>query len=218
MQIYLIRHGNSAGDPHRHTKPPVRGYLSELGQQQAARLGAHLRDVTFDAIYASPLGRAIQTAQALSEPRKLSIQLVPWLIEWRPAHIMNSDNPANYESLLAAAAQRRPEISWKTEAGESAFEMGNRIVPGWQELLGKHGIQPGHGGYLFDNPTDTQRLALVGHGGSLGVLLAFILGLPLQPYAPLGFRETGIAIIDFVQRVDVWYPLLRIESAPALGD
>ena len=215
MQLYLIRHGNSAGDPHKHTQPPVRGYLSELGQQQAARLGVHLRDVHFDAIYASPLGRAIQTAQALSEPRQLPIQLVPWLIEWRPAHIMNADNPANYESLLAAAAQRRPEISWKTEAGESTFEMGNRIVPGWQELLAKHGIHPGHGGYLFDNPTDTQRIALVGHGGSLCVLLAFILGLPLQPYAPLGFRETGIAIIDFIQRVDVWYPVLRIDSAPA---
>ena len=216
MQIYLIRHGNSAGDPHRHTTQPVSGYLSAVGQQQAARLGTHLRDVTFDAIYASPLGRAIQTAQALAEPRQLPVQLLPWLIEWRPAHIMNGeDDPANYENLLAAAAKRRPETSWKTEAGESAFEMGHRIVPGWQELLAKHGSHPGHGGYLFANPTDTQRLALVGHGGSLSVLLAFILGLPLQPYAPLAFRETGIAIIDFVQRVDVWYPLLRVESAPA---
>jgi len=215
MQIYLIRHGNSAGDPHRHTNPPVTGYLSETGQQQAARLGAHLRDVTFDAIYASPLGRAIQTAQAVADSRKLPVQLVPWLIEWRPAHIMTGDDPANYENLLAAAAQRRPETSWQTEAGESTFEMAHRIVPGWQALLAKHGIQPGHGGYLFANPSDAQRLALVGHGGSLGVLLAFILGLPLQPYAPLAFRETGIAIIDFVKRVDVWYPLLRIDSAPA---
>ena len=214
MQLYLIRHGNSAGDPHRHTAPPVTGYLSATGQQQAARLAAHLSAVRFDTIYASPLGRTVQTAQALADPRQLPIQLVPWLIEWRPAQMMTTDNPANYESLLAAAALRRPETSWKTESGESTFEMANRIVPGWQELLAKHGIHPGHGGYLFDHPTDEQRIALVGHGGSLGVLLAFILGLPLQPYAPLGFRETGIAVIDFVQRVDVWYPLLRLEAAP----
>ena len=30
--------------------------------------------------------------------------------------------------------------------------------------------------------------------------------------APLAFRETGVATIDFIQRMDVWYPLLRIEA------
>jgi probable phosphoglycerate mutase len=215
MQIYLIRHGNSAGDPHRHTVPPVTGYLSPTGAKQAAQLAEKLRDVAFDAIYASPLGRTVQTAQAIADPRGLPVQLVPWLIEWRPAHLLDGGDPANYEALLAAAAKRRPEQSWKTEAGESAFEMANRIVPGWQQLLAKHGVQPGHGGYLFDNPADTQRLALVGHGGSLGLLLAFILGLPLQPFSPLAFRETGTAIIDFVQRIDVWYPILRLDTPPS---
>jgi broad specificity phosphatase PhoE len=210
MQIYLIRHANMAGDPHQYYTPPVAGCLSEKGMAQAAKLGAALADIPFDAVYASPLGRAIQTAQAFSDARRLKIETLPWLVEWRPAHIMNGGNDANYETMLKAGSLLRPEESWKTADGEGTFEMAHRIVPGWLEVLSRHGIRAGHGGYLFENDEDTRRIALVAHGGSLCLLLAFILGIPFQPFAPIQFAETGIAVIDFVKRSDVWYPALKI--------
>lgn len=210
MQVYLVRHGNMAGDPHRYFTPPVEGCLSETGQAQAAQLGKALAGIRFDAIYASPLGRAIQTAQAFADPQGITIQTLPWLIEWRPAHIMNGGNDANYEAMLKAGSLLRPEESWKTADGEGTFEMAHRIVPGWLEVLGRHGIRAGHGGYLFSGEEDNQRIALVAHGGSLCLLLAFILGIPVQPYAPIQFTETGVAVIDFVKRWDVWYPALKI--------
>ena len=210
MQIYLIRHGNMAGDPHRHFVPPVEGCLSEKGLLQANRLGRALEGVKFDAVYASPLGRAIQTAQSFAEPQGIQINILPWLIEWRPAHILNGGDEANYEAMLTSASALRPEESWKTEAGEGAFEMANRIVPGWLKVLSRHGVRAGHGGYLLENREDAQKIALVAHGGSLCVLLAFILGIPFQPFAPVQFAETGVAVIDFVQRLDVWYPAIKI--------
>ena len=210
MQVYLIRHGNIAGDPHRHYVPPVEGCLSETGVAQAARLGTALAGVRFDAVYASPLGRAVQTAQAVADPQGVKIHVLPWLVEWRPAHIMEGGDPANYEAMMKAAADLRPEESWKTPAGEGTFEMAHRIVPGWIHLLSRHGIRAGHGGYLLSRADDAQRIALVAHGGSLCVLLAFILGIPFQPFAPLQFAETGVAVIDFVRRKDVWYPALRL--------
>ena len=208
MQVDLIRHGNMAGDPHQFYTPPVSGCLSEKGVAQAASLGRALKGIKFDAVYSSPLGRAIQTAQSFAAPE--GIEILPWLIEWRPAHILNGGDAANYETMLKSAATLRPEESWKTVAGEGAFEMANRIVPGWLEVMGRHGIRAGHGGYLLENPDNAQRVALVAHGGSLCVLLAFILGIPFQPYAPLQFTETGVAVIDFVKRLDVWYPALKI--------
>ena len=36
MELYLIRHGDMAGDPHQHYVPPVAECLSELGCRQAA--------------------------------------------------------------------------------------------------------------------------------------------------------------------------------------
>jgi broad specificity phosphatase PhoE len=168
--------------------------------------------VKFDAIYASPLGRAIQTAHSFADPAGVKIDILPWLIEWRPAHILNGGDDANYEKMMKSASELRPEECWKTEAGEGTYEMAHRIVPGWIQVLKHHGVRAGHGGYLLDNEQDAQRIALVAHGGSLGVLIAFILGIPLRPFAPIQFAETGVAVIDFVKQLDVWYPALKIPA------
>jgi broad specificity phosphatase PhoE len=209
MELYLIRHGDMQGDPHRHCAPPVTDCLSDLGCRQAAALGEALKDVPFTAAYASPLGRAIQTAQALRAPR---IDIADWLIEWRPATVTQGIDDAAYEKLLARSADIRPEQSWKTDAGEGTLEMAGRIIPGFLNLMTAHGAPPGHGGYLLDDAQDAQRIALVAHGGSLGVLAAFLLGIPIRPYAPIAFQQTGVAVFELIRRVDVWYPTLRIPT------
>ena len=99
MKIYFVRHGRMAGDPHQFFEPPVDGCLSEEGVAQATALGQAMAGITFDAVYASPLGRAIQTAQALTRKPGVDILIREWLIEWRPAHILQGSNPANYEQL-----------------------------------------------------------------------------------------------------------------------
>jgi broad specificity phosphatase PhoE len=88
--------------------------------------------------------------------------------------------------------------------------MANRVVPGFLQLMESHGVAAGHGGYLLNDPEDNQRIALVAHGGSLGMLAAFLLGVPLRPYAPIALDQTAVAIFSMVRRVDVWYPVLQI--------
>jgi broad specificity phosphatase PhoE len=210
MELYLIRHGDMQGDPHLHGAPPVCDCLSDLGVRQAAALGTALNGVAFSAVYSSPLGRAIQTAQAFAQPA--DIKILPWLIEWRPATVMRGCDDAAYEQMLARSATLRPEQSWATEAGESTFEMTGRVIPGFLKLMADHGCHAGHGGFLLDDAKDQQRIALVAHGGSLGVLASFILGLPIRPYAPINFEQTGVGIFKFIQRVDVWYPALTIPA------
>lgn len=212
MELFLIRHGDMAGDPHQAYEPPVTGCLSELGCAQVSRLSASLEEIRFSAVYASPLGRAVQTAQALCEPRSLTMTILPWLIEWRPAMVMGECDDAAFESLMAKASQVRPELSWKTAAGEGTLEMAHRIIPGFLKLMSMHGVHAGHGGYLLDDPDDSQQIALVAHGGSLGQLAAFLLGVPLRPYSPLSFEQTGVARFRLIRRVDVWYPMLQIPA------
>ena len=69
IEVLLIRHGRSAdvvpGSPESENPP-----LHELGRAQAAALAERLATKTIDAIYASHLARAIETAQPLaSAPR-----------------------------------------------------------------------------------------------------------------------------------------------------
>ena len=61
-QLYLVRHGeqDSASD---HAPD---GGLSQLGREQADRLGRRLRAVPFSAIHHSPLARAAQTADVVA--------------------------------------------------------------------------------------------------------------------------------------------------------
>ena len=200
-----------AGDPHEHMEAPVEGSLSELGQKQADALGKALENVDFDAVYSSPLGRAIQTAQAIADPRGLPIKTLEWLIEWRPSEELLNGDEANFEAMMESLGNLRPENTWKTIAGEGVCEMANRIIPGLQELLASHGVHAGHGGYICDDPENDTRIALFAHGGSLGVLLPFLLGVPLNPMSPVSFSETGVAVVEFTQRLDVWYPVLRVK-------
>lgn len=210
MKFYFIRHGRMTGDPHRYYQPPVSGCLSPEGEVQATALGRSLSGITFDRIYASPLGRAVQTAQALQRIPGQKIEIKEWLVEWRPAHIMNGGDPANFEQMAKAAAVLRPEMTWKTPAGEGALEMAARLVPGWIELLASLGVEAGHGGYLKIDPQDERTIALVAHGGSLGHLLAYVIGVPIRPNPPISFLETGVAVVKFVRQGDVWYPQLEI--------
>ena len=56
--------------------------LSELGHRQAAAAAAWLADETFDALYASPLLRARQTAAPIAEAHGLEIQIEDGIAEY----------------------------------------------------------------------------------------------------------------------------------------
>lgn len=64
--IYLIRHGETAGNANRVVQVPETP-LSERGLDQAGRLAARLADVGISDILASDLARAAMTAEALAE-------------------------------------------------------------------------------------------------------------------------------------------------------
>ena len=76
-KLYLIRHGQSAGNAEGrfggHSATP----LSELGFQQARMTADVLCREGINAIYASDLLRAVQTATPLAELTRLEINASP---------------------------------------------------------------------------------------------------------------------------------------------
>ncbi len=62
-EIWLVRHADVYDQLEEVSDPP----LSPLGHQQAERLAQRLKLVEIDAIYSSPLRRALQTAAVLSD-------------------------------------------------------------------------------------------------------------------------------------------------------
>jgi len=92
LNLYLTRHGQSWGNvrasgegmPHIAPELLTDSPLTDLGEQQARLLGERLAGLQFDAIYSSPLYRALQTAHetALRQPDgAVPIQLIADLVE-----------------------------------------------------------------------------------------------------------------------------------------
>ncbi|HVL81597.1 MAG TPA: histidine phosphatase family protein [Actinomycetota bacterium] len=84
MTIVLgIRHGE-VHNPEGVIYAGLDGYgLSELGREQARLAAEPLRGLDVEALYCSPLDRAVQTAQAIAEACGTEIRTDDRLYEWR---------------------------------------------------------------------------------------------------------------------------------------
>ena len=158
MELLLIRHGlpvrreleEGVADPE----------LSEAGLEQAQRLGAYLHSEHLDAVYASPLRRAFQTAQPVAAAHGLEIVVEPDVAEFD----RTSSEYVPIEELKAANDPRWQAMmrgEW-SQADQSPQEFQRRLVDAIERLVDAHS---GH------------RIAIVCHGGVINGYLAHILGL-----------------------------------------
>jgi broad specificity phosphatase PhoE len=150
LELVLARHGQSHGNLDFSLGPDTD--LTELGREQAARLGEWLAEqgYAFTAIYGSSLRRARQTAEIVNAHYGLEIITdsdlreaeVPYL------HVLpQRSNPLNRESPLPFA--------------EEYEQMRERVVRATTRIL--------------DENREGQVL-VVAHGGTLGTMLRTILG------------------------------------------
>ena len=74
-EIVLIRHGETAWNAERRLQGHLDIALNAEGERQAAALGQALLNEPLDAIFASDLQRARQTAEAVAAPRGMTVQI-----------------------------------------------------------------------------------------------------------------------------------------------
>lgn len=81
MEILLIRHGETEWNVSNVFRGRKDVSLSKNGLQQAELLAGYLATRRIDAIYSSPLKRALQTADAIARHQRLKVQVHPGLID-----------------------------------------------------------------------------------------------------------------------------------------
>jgi 2,3-bisphosphoglycerate-dependent phosphoglycerate mutase len=163
VELLLIRHALpvrrelevGAADPE----------LSPAGEAQAAHLAEYLAaEAPLDALYASPLQRARQTAAPLADRFGLEVVLEEGVAEWD----RHSNEYVPIEELKAAGDPRWQALlrgEW-TSHEESPEQFAERVVATVEEVVARH---------------RGQRAAIVCHGGVINSYLAHVLGLGAQP-------------------------------------
>ncbi len=164
--ILLARHGESDWNrEHRwqgHTDRP----LTELGRRQAAALAERLADVPLDAVYASDLARARDTALAVAERKQLRVVARPDLREVDVGS-WSGKTRADVERSDPEGIARWLEGATGWQGGETYEEMAARAVAAVGEIAAAH---PG------------GRVLVVSHGGCVRAIHAHALELELHAY------------------------------------
>ncbi len=79
--LFLVRHGETYDNANQMMQGQTQGQLNATGVAQAEALAERLRDEHFDAIVASDLHRAVQTAEIIARPHALPVVTTPLLRE-----------------------------------------------------------------------------------------------------------------------------------------
>ena len=79
--IYLVRHGETVDNARQIMQGQTQGELNERGRVQAQKVAERLSDEDIDAVVASDLHRAIQTAEIIARPHGLLVETTPLLRE-----------------------------------------------------------------------------------------------------------------------------------------
>jgi len=79
--MYLIRHGQTDWNKDKIFRGRADVPLNAHGRKEARALGRHLKNVRVTACYASPLSRALETAEAAAAPHSLAVKLDDGIID-----------------------------------------------------------------------------------------------------------------------------------------
>jgi broad specificity phosphatase PhoE len=217
MRLTFIRHAQIAGDPYICPERPVKGCLSECGILQAEATAEALKNEKYDYAFSSPYGRALQTAEIVLKGMSIDIKILPFIYEWMPNRELENIPSTVFEEIQRQAGDAYAEDTWKTELGEGYYDMCARIIPPFLRELSEMGIHSRMGGFVPDQHAKELSIVVFAHGGSLGVLLNFLLGVRPFPVGSFSLDHTGVAAIDFVERKGIFYPKLNIPALHRIG-
>lgn len=148
--ILLTRHGETDWNRERRVQGHTDRPLNDTGRAQALALAQALAGESLEAVYASDLSRAYETARAVAEPRRLPVRTVP---ELREKNFGTWEGLTDEEIFSRFPDARRGR--WGD--GETPEHVASRVVVALQEIAGRH---PG------------ATVLVVSHGGPLRAVLS----------------------------------------------
>jgi len=161
--LLLIRHGETQWNAQSRIQGHMDIALSARGLRQAQLLARFLGASAIDAVYASDLARASQTAQPLADALALGLHLDARLRE----RAFGLFEGSTYEQIQANwpnefAIWRRRDPAYAAPGGESYLAQRARVLQFLEEVAGRHA---------------GASVAVVTHGGVLDIVYRAAYGI-----------------------------------------
>lgn len=182
-RLFLTRHGETVANEGRRFSGHSDVALTTRGKAQARALGRRLRHERIDAAYASDLSRARATAEIALRGRELLVTPQAGLRElcfgdWEGLTFQEVREgwPQEFRQFLSVGE------GFCAPGGEPLDETRARVVAAMNEIVGRH---------------SDRNVLVVAHGGTLNILLAYVLGISAGNMFRLATNNCGLSIVEF---------------------
>jgi broad specificity phosphatase PhoE len=183
-RIFLVRHGATVLTAEDRFAGATDVLLSDEGREQARRLASRLTTHDVEAVYASPLVRARETAEILAKPHDLKVQ---------PCDAFREISHGRWEQMTRreveerypeeAAAWEKDPFTFAPEGGESGLAVTARALPALIDIVRAH---PG------------AIVIVVSHKATIRLLISLLLGFDPRRYRDnLDQSPAALNIVDF---------------------
>ena len=182
-KLILARHGETMWNVEKVFRGRADVGLDDVGIKQAELLGKYLSNWELEAIYASPIRRALETANIVARYQKVSVRIAEGLTDF---------DFGEWQSLSEQQVRRLyPDLfnEWhnnpdkvRMPGGESLEDVRRRAVEVVNDIVSRH----------------QGNVLLVSHRVVIKVLICCLLGLDNSHFRNINQDVGGITIFDYV--------------------
>ncbi len=190
-EVLLIRHAQQEMDFEGPVGDIVDPPLSVQGKQQARLVGERLSTVHLDAIFASPLRRAVQTAEEIARHHRLKLQKDDGLREVEVFRDLPPEKTVREflgdEMLQAVRLRMLNERSWDVYPySESSYDFRKRAINAVEAAIAAN---------------TGERVAIVCHGGVINSYVGHIIGTPYDMFFRPAHTAINVVAVGGARRV-----------------
>jgi broad specificity phosphatase PhoE len=184
-RVYLVRHGTTEWNKEEIFRGRADCKLNETGQAEARALAEYFVDIPLEAIYASPLSRAMETAQGIAAAKGLRVIPDPDFVdidfgEWQGLPLREVRE--KYSDLYRLWRERPQATTFP--GGENLAGVRARAWKGLQKVV-------------QENPEKTALI--ISHRVVTKILICAVLGLDDSHFWHIKQDTTGVNCFEYAR-------------------
>ncbi len=181
MKLFLVRHCQTDWNLNHRIQGSSDINLNEEGLRQSSALASWFRQFKIDAVYSSPMRRAVETAERIAKNFNLEVKTLNGLRELNHG-VLEGESSLEVWNRHGELLRRWIEnpMNIKLPGGESIADLKERVSNAIDEILEKH---------------RNDNVVVVGHHFTNLIIISIAIGLDLRNIWRLKQDESAVSLL-----------------------